>query len=112
MCIQAMDETISTNLDLIHPVKYVEHFLEHFLQLQWELKTQATSTQQLQQVCPQLQDIVLPTRRQPTQPPSLIADCVGHQWAMLWDQSEQVIQKCDTSNDELNIIKTDIKFKH
>ena len=60
--------TINTsNLDFVNPVQYVQHLLENFLQLQREFKTKSASTQQLQQVRPQLENIVFPKHRQSTQ---------------------------------------------
>jgi len=55
------------DLDFINPVQYVKHLLEDLLQLQRQFQTKSTSFQQLEQVRPQLQNIIFPAHRQPIQ---------------------------------------------
>ena len=54
----------SPDLDLFHPAQDVEHFLEDFVQVVGELQTHAAGTQQLKQVVPQAQNIILPENEQ------------------------------------------------
>lgn len=53
------DRVSGTHLDLIHPVDAMQHILEELLQGQGRLKPLAPGLQQLLQVVPQAQDVVL-----------------------------------------------------
>lgn len=62
-CCRAWQEVAPrAHLDLIHPVNAVQHVLEELLQCQGGLKPLAPGPQQLLQVAPQAQDIVLAGR--------------------------------------------------
>ena len=63
----------SSNLDFLHPAEDVQHFLEDFVQVVGELKAHAAGTQQLQQVVPQSQHIILSVTRK-----------IGTKWKISW----------------------------
>lgn len=52
--------SLRAHLDLIHPVDTVQHVLEELLKCQRGLKPLSPGSQQLLQVAPQTEDIVLP----------------------------------------------------
>lgn len=52
--------SLGAHLDLIHPVDTVQHVLEELLQCQGGLEPLSPGSQQLLQVAPQTEDIVLP----------------------------------------------------